>query len=494
MTKLKNLKFNFLIAILVIGTFSSAMGETKNVDLSQIFIDLGKKIDPAVVNIATTQILRGRPGSNFGYPGMPMPNDPFRQFFEEFMGPQGGNGGPGMPQPPEEKVQSLGSGFIIESSGLIVTNNHVIQGASDIQVQLTESSKKTYKAKVVGADKRTDIALIKITAEKPLPFVTLGDSDKVQTGEWVAAFGNPFGYGHSETKGIISSKERSIELENASYPFLQTDASINPGNSGGPLVNTSGEVIGVNAAIDARAQGIGFAIPINIVKKLVPQLKTAGRIVHGFLGVGIANVDEKMIKQFRLQTDHGAIVLSVSPGSPADKAGIRNYDIITSINGKELDGARDLTNIVAEAAVGSMISINLIREGRAVTTKAKITERPDEIAQAQGAGDNSDRMAGPGINAPYNLGMTMADLSPQLARDLELQDAPAHGAVITGVKQNSLSDQAGLQAGDIILDINKKPVRTAKEASKNLKKGANSLRILRGQTTLIVFMDSANAG
>jgi serine protease Do len=483
----KNLKLKTKTLVLFL-IFTSSLGFGKTIDLLTVFIEMGKKVDPAVVNIATTQMMhggRGGGGGGYGYPGMPMPNDPFRQFFEEFMGPQG------MQPQQEEKVQSLGSGFIIDADGLIVTNNHVIQGASDIQVQLTEASKKTYKAKVIGADKRTDIALIKISAEKPLPFVTLGDSDKVQKGEWVGVFGNPFGYGHSESKGIISSKDRSIELENANYPFLQTDANINPGNSGGPMVNTSSEVIGVNSAIDARAQGIGFAIPINIVKRLLPQLKANGKIVHGFLGVGINTVDEKMAKQLNLKTDHGAIVLSVSPGSPAQKAGIQPYDILVTINGKSIDSARDLTNFVAESSVGSVLTLGLIREGKSKSVKAKITERPDELAQNNSEDESPETQGTPhGVVAPFNLGFYIADLTPQIVKQLELQDVPAKGVVVTAVRQGSLADQAGIQVGDVILDVNRRTVKTARETVKSLKKGTDSLRILRGNATLIIFMDT----
>jgi serine protease Do len=473
----------FAVSNFAIASFAGTAFADKT-DLSEmmpknLFIDLGKRVNPAVVNISTTQTLRGgMQGGGGGYPSMPMPNDPFQQFFNQFMGPQG-------PQQQEEKVQSLGSGFIIESDGLILTNNHVIQNATEIRVQLTEKSKRTYKAKVVGADARTDIALIRITANEKLPFVALGDSDKVEVGEWVAAFGNPFGHGHSMTKGIISAKDRDIELEN-SYPFLQTDASINPGNSGGPLVNTAGEVIGINAAIDARAQGIGFAIPINIVKKLLPTLKTAGHITRGFLGVGINNIDERMTKQLSLKDDRGAIVLSVSPGSPAAKAGVQNYDVITKFAGKDVDGARSLTNTVGETPIGETVTMSLIRDGRPMDVKVKIAERTDE----EYANRNED--GGPsghrGLGLPHNLGMNVVDLNASIAKELELQDAPAHGAVIVSVKPNGLASQAGAQPGDIILDVNKHAVNSAKEAAKFTKSGTNSMRIQRGSQVIIIFM------
>jgi len=446
-----------------------------------LFVDLSKKVNPSVVNISTTMIIRGR--AMYRNPGMPV--DPFEEFFGQFMGGGGY-------RVPDQKVQSLGSGFIIDSSGLIITNFHVIQNASDIQVQLTEKSKKTFKAKVVGTDERTDIALIKINADTKLTSVALGDSDKIEVGEWVAAFGNPLGHGHSISKGIISAKDRNIELENSYYPFLQTDTAINPGNSGGPLVSTAGEVIGVNAAIDVRGQGIGFAIPINVVKKLLPELKTKGKITRGFLGVVLQDVNERMAKQFKISADKGAFVVNVAPGSPAAKGGIEPYDVIVEFNGKEIESSKSLTNSVAETPIGSSVKIKVIREGKSKTLTIKIVERSDEIAQkGKGAGPRDDKET-PGTTAPSQFGFTFDDLTPDLAEQLQLE-SPAKGVVIVEVKPGSLADQAGIQVGDIILDINRIAVKNSKDAEKLLKKskgGTVAFRILRGQITMLVFMEA----
>ncbi|MDZ4676382.1 MAG: Do family serine endopeptidase [Oligoflexia bacterium] len=470
---------NISLTLILIATAApKAMALSSNDPLPRnLFIELGKKVNPAVVNIYTTQSVRG--GGRQGYfPGMPQ--DPFEQFLQEYMG-QGRRA-------PEQKVASLGSGFIIDTTGLIVTNNHVIANAADIRVQLTEKAKKTYKAKVIGRDARTDVALIKIDTTEKLTVTVLGDSDKVEVGEWVAAFGNPYGHGHSMTKGIISAKERDIaELETA-FPFIQTDASINPGNSGGPLVNADGEVIGVNSAIDARAQGIGFAIPINVVKRLIPDLKSKGRIIRGYFGVAISNIDERVMKQFNLKSDRGALIVNVSPGSPAERGGIEPYDIVTEFNGKEIENAKSLTNAVGETPVGQTAKVKVFRDGKTTNLTIKTTERPDEESVAQES-PRAPRLP-KGMTAPYNLGMMLADLNPTIARQLQLQDAPKRGVVVTGTQDGGLADQAGLEIGDIILDVNKKRALSAREALKNIKPGVNSLRVLRGQVTLLIFMEA----
>lgn len=441
-----------------------------------LFVDLGKKINPSVVNIATTQVIAPMPMRRGGPPMMPGPEDPFRQFFEDFLGGQ-------RFRVPEQKVSSLGTGFIIDSTGLIVTNNHVIQNASDIQVQLIEKA-KPIKAKVVGQDPRTDIALIKISSDQKLIPVVLGDSDKVEVGEWVAAFGNPFGHGHSMTKGIISAKERDIDIENSYFPFLQTDASINPGNSGGPLVSAAGEVIGVNSAIDARAQGIGFAIPINVVKKLLPELKTKGRITRGYLGVGVNTIDEKAARQLGLKSEKGALVLNVAPRSPAEAAGVQLYDVIVELNGKEIDDAKTLTKVVSDIPLGQQVKLKVLREGRAQILTAKITERPDEQVLAR------EPRAGPrGLPAPFELGMTLADLTPALLKELDLKTSVRRGVVVTGLAPDGLAAQAGVQVGDVILDINKRAAKSTREALKLFRRGNNVLRIVRDTETLLVFME-----
>lgn len=460
--------------------YSQTKKVTGEADLKKLFIDLGKAVNPAVVNIFTTQSVRNPYGGRGGqFRGMPM--DPFQQFMEEFMG-RGRGGMYGQ----EQKASSLGSGFIIEDSGLIVTNNHVIQNASEIQVQLTEKSKKKYKATVIGKDERTDIALIKINYSGKLPVIPLGDSEKVEVGEWVAAFGNPFGHGHTMTKGIISAKERDVDTENApTFPFLQTDASINPGNSGGPLVNINGEVIGVNSAIDARAQGIGFAIPINIVKKLLPDLKSKGKVTRSYMGVTIINLNEQMVKEFGLKSENGAFVTGVAQDSPADRGGVQPYDVIVAVNGQEVDGAREVTNKVTETKAGETINLKVLREGKVLNLQVKVTERNEEALAARGG---QPQKAPKGTLAPFGLGIEMTDLNPVLNQQLGIP-GNIKGIIITSIKPNSIGDQAGLQPGDVVLDVNRKPVKTVKDAMKLFKKDRNSLRISRGGEEMFFFMD-----
>ncbi|MEO0336831.1 MAG: trypsin-like peptidase domain-containing protein, partial [Pseudomonadota bacterium] len=289
------------------------------------FVELAKLVNPAVVNINTTSIPKTQRNRRRN-------QDPFFDLFEQFANPYYGR--------PQRPAQSLGTGFIIRENGLIITNNHVIEKADIIKVQLDENSKESYEAKVIGRDPKTDIALIKIDAKKKLPIVEFGSSQDLEVGEWVAAFGNPYGHGHSMTKGIVSAIGREIDELNL-FPFLQTDASINPGNSGGPLVNLRGQVIGVNTAIDARAQGIGFAIPIDNVKSILKELETNGRVERGYIGIYMTDVDPRAAKELELKSSSGALVAQVMADSPAEKAGLQPYDLIYELAGKKIESTRD---------------------------------------------------------------------------------------------------------------------------------------------------------
>lgn len=334
---------------------------------ANLFVELAKVINPAVVNISTSALPQQ------------IQRDPMQEMLERFYGipPQGG--GSGWSNKPRR--MGLGTGFIIREDGLILTNAHVIANADIIEVQLTEGSEKQYKAEIVGSDQRTDIALIKIKPEGKLPVVSLGSSKDVQVGEWVAAFGNPYGHGHTMTKGIISSKGRDIQEINK-FPLLQTDASINPGNSGGPLVNSKGQVIGINSAIDARAQNIGFAIPIDDVKALLPQLEK-GQLKKGYLGVSPQDLDERIVEMLKLSDENrGSIILNVLPNSPAGRAGLKDYDVVIEIDGVKVKNAQHLVNIISDKEPASKIKIKLYRDnnGKAIekTLTATIDERPDE--------------------------------------------------------------------------------------------------------------------
>ena len=433
-----------------------------------LFVELAKAVNPAVVNISTMQkrqvIPRGPRGN---------PNDPFWEFFEQFMGP--------MPDQ-VERPQGLGTGFIIEPDGLIVTNNHVIDQADAIKVQVV-GEEKPLDARVVGRDERTDIALIKINAGKKLPVAFLGDSSKLEVGEWVAAVGNPFGHSHSVSKGIISALGREINEIN-SVPFLQTDASINPGNSGGPLVNTRGEVIAVNAAIDARAQGIGFAIPINYVKSVLPELKTKGKVTRGYLGVAMAEyIHPRAAMELRLPDNRGALIINVEGGSPAAKAGLEPYDVIRKFGKREVNNPGDLRRAVLDQPLGDPAKVEIIRNGKSLSKTITLSE------QASRAAARMTPPPGPasGQVMPFNLGFKVEDWSAALAKRFEL-DGKVKGPVVSHVEPGSSAATNGLQVGDILLDVNRTAVRSSADVAKNLKEGVNALKISRRGNIALLFL------
>lgn len=334
---------------------------------ANLFVELAKAINPSVVNISTSAVARR------------MVKDPMQEMLERFYGqPRNDDGGW------DDKPQrvGLGTGFIIREDGLIVTNAHVVSGADIIEVQLTENSDKQYKAELIGSDARTDIALIKIKPDTKLTAVSLGSSKDLQVGEWIAAFGNPYGHGHTMTKGIVSSLGRAIREINK-FPLIQTDASINPGNSGGPLVNTKGQVVGINSAIDARAQGIGFAIPIDEIKTILPELEKGGSLKRGYLGVDLAETDPRIARSLQLERDNlGSIVAGTLANGPAEKAGLKPYDVITEVDGNKIADTQDLVNRIADVPIGSKVKIKFYRnnKGQAVEKTAVVTieERPSE--------------------------------------------------------------------------------------------------------------------
>ncbi len=439
---------------------------------SNLFVELAKMINPTVVNISTLAVPKMNRG---GY------RDPMLEMLEQFYGvplgprPQAPQGG-GKPRP-----YGLGTGFIIREDGLIVTNNHVIQGADGIQVQLTEKSDKMYDAKVIGFDERSDIALIKITPDGKLPVAILGTSKDLEVGEWVAAFGNPFGHGHSMTKGIISSKGREIGEINK-IPLLQTDASINPGNSGGPLVNTRGYVIGVNSAIDARAQGIGFAIPIDEVKAIIPQLEKSGRIEKGYIGARLGDLEPNIDPSYLgLEEPEGAVITSVENKGPAARAGIKPYDIIVEYNGRKIKSSNELMDAVADTKKGASAQVKVIRDRKPLTLKVTVAERPDFRPQAK----FTDKKNYSGQRAPFELGFSVSDITPELEEQFQLPPGTSYPMIIE-IERGSLAATAGLRVGDLIIDVNKKEVTKALDVLKTLKKGSNTLRLARGNISLLI--------
>lgn len=435
-----------------------------------LFVELSKLINPTVVSITTSTT----PRLQRRY------RDPLQDFLEEFWGGRGG-----LPRMRQQPMTGLGTGFIIRENGLIITNTHVINQADVIKVQLDSASEKFYEAEIIGRDTRTDIALIKIDAKKPLPHARLGSSKDVQVGEWVAAFGNPYGHAHTMTKGIVSAIGREISELNR-FPFIQTDASINPGNSGGPLVNTQGLVIGVNTAIDARAQGIGFAIPIDNVKQVVAVLEKGDYIRRGYIGVGIASVDEAVAAQLGMTEATGAIISQTVRGGPADKAGLRPYDIIIDVNGKKISGPADLQNVVAGLDIGSKAKIKIWRfnergDRQEKTFSVAVAENPEDKRSVTKPAKQYF-----GQKVPFNLGFKIADWSEDLAREFGLSESEPRHPIVTEVERQSPAAAAGFQPGDVILDVNRETVNRASDVLRKLKKGRNIIRLMRGNVIVIV--------
>jgi len=429
---------------------SSNSGGTEQICLPD-FTLLAEKLDPAVVNISTTQVIKGSGmgrGFGFRHPGPggprlgPQQPDPFEEFFDRFFrgGPQG-----------DMKRRSLGSGLVIGEEGLIITNHHVVKDAETITVIFYDESEA--EAKVIGKDPKTDLALIKVDVARKLPTAKLGDSDKLRMGDWVLAIGNPFGLKYTLTAGIVSAKGREIGA--GPYDdFIQTDASINPGNSGGPLINMKGEVIGINSAIIAGGTGIGFAIPINIAKDLLPQLKEKGRVSRGWLGVYIQRVTPELAKSFGLDKPKGALVSEVTEGGPAAGTGLEHGDIITEFNGKPVDRFNDLPRLVAATPPGEKITLKVLRKGKEKTFKVKLGELPDEGATVA-EGESGEE-----------LGLQLQKITPELARTHEL--ASDKGLIVTDLDPAGVAADAGIRRGDIIMEINQSPVYTISEFQKKV--------------------------
>ncbi len=401
------------------------------------FTSIAKEANEFMVNIYTTQVIERR---------VMGPDDMFRFFF----GNQFHQFFQGVPK--KFKRRSLGSGFIISKEGYILTNNHVVKGATEIKVKLHDGSK--YDAKLVGSDAKTDIALIKIDPKgKKLTTAKLGDSDKVEIGQWVLAVGNPFGLSYTVTAGIISAKGRVIG-EGPYDNFIQTDASINPGNSGGPLINMNGEVIGINTAIVAQGQGIGFAIPINMAKEILPQLKTKGKVTRGWLGVYVQALTKELAKSFGIKETHGAVVTQVIEDSPADKGGIKEGDIITEYNGKKITEMRDLPHYVAMTPPGTKVNIKVLRNGKEKLLNVKIGLMPEEEASLGGGSEKA------------KLGLKVAPIPPDITAETGIKG----GVYVTEVDPGSPADQAGIQQGDVILRVNRKRIIGMSDFNKALSR------------------------
>jgi len=431
------------------------------------FAGLAKEVSPAVVNIASTQEIDAPQGAVPGLPFNIPEGSPFEEFFKQFRDQFGNNGREGAPP---RRATGLGSGFIIDPEGYVVTNNHVVDGATKVEVRLEDDS--AYPAEVIGTDPQTDLALLKIDADKPLPALRLGDSDSAEVGDWVMAVGNPFGLGGTVTAGIISARGRNIQA--GPYDdFLQVDASINRGNSGGPLFNLEGDVIGVNTAIfspNGGSVGIGFAIPSNMVKSVVAQLREKGEVERGWLGVQIQNVTPDLADALGLKEAAGAIVAQVTPGSPAEAGGIRSGDVILSFAGKKIDDTRELARVVAEHPVGGEADIRIWRDGeaRTLTFATGKMPTPDRMASAP-----SHRTPG-GAYHSSSLDAELASLTPERREQLGL-DPSVQGVVVLEIKENSVLDQ-GLQAGDVIRRVGDVEVKTPRQLEEQFEQAKKESR------------------
>jgi serine protease Do len=487
---MKTSLLSFALALGLLQPLSLGASSAETVS-ANIFVNLSKKIVPSVVNISTFSTVKSplRQGS---------PDDLFRNFFEDFLRRHGGEGaGPGdednggggdqeeddtqsNPAPSPKNLPraiSLGTGFIIDSSGLILTNNHVVAGADEIKITFTEEAdEEPTTGEVVGRDTEIDVALIRVQTKRELKPLPLGDSDALEVGEYVIAVGNPFGQGHSVTHGIISAKGRTApEFPLATY--LQTDAPINPGNSGGPLVNLKGEVIGINNAIQQHAQGIGFAIPINLVKKVLPQLRTKGTVEYGFIGVLVNDLTPEIGAQLNLPKNLKApFVTQIYPGEPADKAGLKNYDVILEFNGKPIHTYSDLVSGVTAVPVGTSVPIKVLRAGKELNLEITVAKRKNPEAAQE---PKPKKKKGKKENH-INAGMTLEDVTADVARDLGMPDKST-GAVISSIDYGGPADRAGLGRGDVIVEVDRKPVKDVDSFYAIVKsKKSYLLRVRRG--------------
>jgi serine protease Do len=452
--------WRYLLAVLALWTPLGLLAQGR--DLPD-FADLAEKQGPAVVNISTTSSVRGPqalpPGAE---------EDPFFDFFRRF----------GPPQPRDYEARSLGSGFIISQDGYILTNAHVVEAADEITVRLTD--KREYKAKVIGTDKRTDVAVVKIDATAALPMVAIGDPSKLRVGEWVVAIGSPFGFDNTVTAGIVSAKGRSLPQENF-VPFLQTDVAINPGNSGGPLFNLKGEVVGINNMIFSRTggfMGVSFAIPIDVAIDVAKQLQTTGRVSRGRIGVVIQEVTKELAESFGLPKAAGALVNSVEKGGPAEKAGIQASDVILKFDNKEIGSSNELPRIVASTRPGAKVSVQVWRKGERKDLQLAVGETPEERAAKRQQGRK------PSGETLGKIGLTVSELSADQRRELNVS-----GGVLVENAEGSAA-RAGIRRGDVILAVGNTEIKSVEELNRLLGSGDKprtvALLVRRGEGSIYV--------
>ncbi len=423
------------------------------------FADLSAQLLPTVVNIATTQTLKAPPQG--AMPNLP-PGSPLEDLFKDFLGPKGGA---------PRHVTSLGSGFIIDPSGYIVTNNHVIEDSDQVTVTLNDG--ETLPAKILGRDVKTDLALLKVTPKKPLPAAKFGDSDTARIGDWVIAIGNPFGLGSTVTAGIVSARNRDINA--GPYDdFIQTDAPINRGNSGGPLFDMNGAVVGVNSAIfspSGGSVGIGFSIPSNLVKEIIAQLRQYGAARRGWVGVRIQPVTEDIAEGLGLATASGALVADVTPNGPAAKGGMQNGDLITAFDGKPVSDSRAVSRIVADTAIGKTVSVDVLRHGKKMTlhlTVARLDEGPQtapKTPKAAPGGKPKSKLS--------QLGLSLAPIDTDARQQFKLA-ANVQGVLVTDVAPDSPAAEKNIRAGDVIVEVQNQPVHSPDDIVKRVDADAKA--------------------
>jgi serine protease Do len=469
----KNPSFSgFFLGTALIGLVfflgTSVCAEAKAGDVAMVpesFSSLAEMVSPAVVNVRTEKTVPSSSRTYRHFNQNPFGNDDrFNDFFEKFFGEQ--------PQK-DFKERSLGSGFIIDKDGFIVTNNHVIENAEKIKVKLKDG--KEYNAEIIGRDTSTDLALIKVPSGNNLPVIAFGDSNSLKVGQWVVAIGSPFGLEQTVTAGILSAKGRVI----GSGPydnFLQTDASINPGNSGGPLIDMQGQVVGINTAIIASGQGIGFAIPINLAKGIIEQLKNKGEVTRGWLGVVISDINDDVAEYYGVQDKKGAMVMEVVKGDPADLAGIQANDIILEVNDHKVETSRDLTNLVAGISVGEKVKILVLRNNKKQTFTVDVAKRPEESKLAS---------KNPEKGREDELGIRVTNLTPEIAKRMNL--SPTEGVLVENVESGSKAAEAGVQSGDVIKEINHQAIKSVKDYSSQMSK-------LKKDDAVQIFIWRMNAG
>ena len=446
----------FLVGLIVAGSMtpSAAISAPSRPSASRInpaavpvvpgtpvsFADVAERLNPAVVNIDATSRGNPRPRTSRG---LPLPDSP-----ELFERPN--------ERPREGPRRGAGTGFLIDASGFILTNHHVIEGADRIMVRLTDG--RSLRAQRIGSDADTDIALIKVESSRPLPFAPLGDSDGLRVGEWVVAIGNPLAYEHTVTVGVVSFIGRKL-FDSSLDRYIQTDAAINFGNSGGPLINARGEVIGINSAISSRASNIGFAVPINQASAILPQLRERGYVSRGYIGVMLRDIDPDLQRSLGLKQTSGALVQDVTAGSPGARAGLRTYDVIVAVDGQGIGGNDELIQLIASKQPGTVASLQVVRDSRTMNLPVKLAERPQRDRRPEAAGAETPQ---PSSRRDMGLGLSVRELDRDFAQRFRLPQG-VDGVIVSRVEPLSPAFDADIERGHLVLEVNRQPVRTIED-------------------------------